>query len=140
MLVFVDNAQDGRARGSSIPLSVCRLRSRRLLVCFFVARVFGCVGRFMDAAAQEFVPVVILGNLAPAADEVGYAPKKKNYRPSLASWMVAWDRYAMAADILQQLNFRDSRVHRMHITEVRASANALGCGALICLIDCVRSK
>jgi len=99
----------------------------------------------MDAAAQEFVPVVILGNLAPTADEVGYAPfpswltKKKNYRPSLAAWMVAWDRYAMAADILQQLNFRDSRVHRMHITEVRASANALGCGALI-LFDRLRSQ
>ena len=54
-----------------------------------------CVGRFMDAAAQEFVPVVIMGNLAPSADEVGYAPKKKNYRPSLAAWMVAWDRWVV---------------------------------------------
>ena len=27
-------------------------------------------------------------------------------------------RYAMAAEILQQMKFSDSRVHRMHVTEV----------------------
>ena len=97
----------------------------------------------MDAAAQEFVPVLIVGNVEASKDEVSNAAaasKKKNYRPSLAAWMVAWDRYAMAAEILEQMKFKDSRVHRMNITEVKfACVHVWACFCESCLADCVRS-
>ena len=46
----------------------------------------------MDASAQDFVPVEIIGDMAPPPEDIKTVAKRKNYRPSLAAWLVAWDK------------------------------------------------
>ena len=67
------------------------------------------------------------------------ASKKKNYRPSLTAWMVASDRYAMAGEILEQMKFKDSRVHRVSITEVKFACACLALLVNLVFADSVRS-
>ena len=36
-----------------------------------------------------------------------------------ANWLLAWDRYAIAADMLKQVGFRDAMQYKAVCTEVR---------------------
>eukprot|EP00973_Karenia_brevis_P069083 9604407-Karenia_brevis.AAC.1 len=53
-------------------------------------------GRFLPSFCGEFMPVSI--------DEKGafFSKSKTNLRLELCFWQAAWDRYALAADILDQ--------------------------------------
>lgn len=75
--------------------------------------------RFLDLTAKDFVPVKIENNLDMAEEQGGRQARNKTYRPCLAAWLVAWDKYAIAADVLGQMSFLDSRAHRRNVTEVR---------------------
>ena len=61
---------------------------------------------------------MIEGDWEPQKDkEHSGAWKKKSYRLNLAAWMVAWDRYALAAQGLKQLTYKTSRSESLHVHE-----------------------
>ena len=52
--------------------------------------------------------------------------QEETKRLDLCTWQVAYDRYALAAQITGQLSFRDAMVHKSVVLEVAANAKSVG--------------
>ena len=85
--------------------------------------------RFLPATYQEFCPVLIEGDFEKETSTNAW--KKKSYRLSLAAWMVAWDKYAMAANGLGQLSYKMSRLHHANVCDIAFASCDKECTELL---------
>ena len=65
---------------------------------------------------------------APAVKENA---KGKNWKPDLASWILAFDRYALAAAMLEQLPFVLLQTYKQIVVEVAVTARSEGRSTLL---------
>ena len=54
------------------------------------------------------------------------AIKEEGRRLDMSSWLVAWDRYALAATVNEQLTFSEATAHKGVVSEVLALARTGG--------------
>ena len=71
-----------------------------MLACAFL-----CFAKFLPSCCDTFVIVVVEVDESGNEIVVVKDNKKGGRKLSLATWQVAWDRYALAIDIVKMLEF-----------------------------------
>ncbi len=79
-----------------------------------------CVERFLPNFCDDFSRVAI--------DEDGHEVRQKNQGPpkrlDFAVWLLAWDGYALAAAMLEQMSYATALSYKAIVAEVAAGAGA----------------
>ena len=80
--------------------------------------------RFLPSCFPEFTAVKLEENLVAEKDGV----PKREYRRYIefTAWMAAWAKYSLAAALLEQMSYADTKKHRTLMIEVACSAPAEG--------------
>jgi hypothetical protein len=92
-----------------------------------------CCDRFLPANCKEYQAIWLDEDGEALAS--GSAPKVggKKY-VDFAWWLLAWDRYALAAAATQQMDFNQAMQHKRVIAEIAADSATEGKSPLIAVI------